>query len=1044
MIDLFVITDYVKPTTKAVGPKKQGYAPLDLYETDPIKMTMSIETIEDISKVAGSYSKTFRLPNTPRNNTFFKGTFNVNGTTFDATLKNPAYINAEGIFFSQGNIRLEAVYINQETGKVEYEISYLGETNDFVSGIGLAKLSTLDLTALNHQQSYSNLTTSWLADGATAGLLEGNVIYPLIEWGYDYDKDGWPEQNMINEGVTATAGVDHRGSFTIGATYGIAQNQMKPACRIKYLWDKIFEDGGYTYESDFLTGSTSHGFNFNDLYFVGDSTDDVVLSNNRGWVIYGGSGVITALPLGTKIYEFNMVLDFFDPSNNFIFDYGNVCEYVAPLTGNYDVGASVNSTYVGLDEDPPSDTGTLKIINVVTGQVVAFIGEAMESANDGIQEIVQTTVALTKDDRLALIYEANFSKPPETHGHVILSNGRFEVYESPEFVNVASILPTTVTKVDFIKSIITKFRLVFEPDKNVSNHFIIEPWKDWIFDGTAKDWTDKLVGDKDLKIEPLFNSQKRVMDFTDAKDTDYVNTLFDETFKRGYGAIKQDSGIEVLIGETKVDTLFAPTPLASIFSYTGLTANSEFVIPHLCKDEDAFTLPITAKPIIPTPRILFYNGLVDCRTWYLLNDTEVGQAQSSYPLVSNFESFGATGPDSDSFNINWFNDYPMWNEEPDFTVGTSSTAYSEFWETWFNSTYDPYARIATGYFWLKTHDVNSLRFNDQIWIKDSMWYVTKIHDFALDGSSPTKVTLVKRENLHDVPTTVEGIGVTGPDDLCPTCKTYDFYVTSSKITISYTDCSTGKSVTANPDPRAQKIYRFCSCTYPILWSPYDINYDPFTVVDATGCNLGIAENRIQPVGPTCSIDCTEYSVFNPGNTASSFSYMDCEDSEIFTVTQELNEFSNFKTCEAPTVLSGTPDVVDIGVVTSPTAGDAYLNFSLMENDDSGTSWDVTIVAYGTSSLGDTERYSDIIGEECTVIPCVSKLTFANNERARFDVTTDLLYENWTEATLYLYADKILQKSFKLVEGETFSFTTKDVVGNKDYELHLQIIGEAAP
>ena len=45
---------------------------LDLYEEDPIKITISAEDIIDIPRIDASFSRQFRIPATGNNSKFFK------------------------------------------------------------------------------------------------------------------------------------------------------------------------------------------------------------------------------------------------------------------------------------------------------------------------------------------------------------------------------------------------------------------------------------------------------------------------------------------------------------------------------------------------------------------------------------------------------------------------------------------------------------------------------------------------------------------------------------------------------------------------------------------------------------------------------------------------------------------------------------------------------------------------------------------------------------------------------------------------------------
>ena len=81
---------------------------LDLYDTEPIKLTLSIEDITQ-ADATSVFSKTFRVPATRHNNEFFENAYEVDGIDFDVTLKNYAEILVDGAEFREGHIRLQKI-----------------------------------------------------------------------------------------------------------------------------------------------------------------------------------------------------------------------------------------------------------------------------------------------------------------------------------------------------------------------------------------------------------------------------------------------------------------------------------------------------------------------------------------------------------------------------------------------------------------------------------------------------------------------------------------------------------------------------------------------------------------------------------------------------------------------------------------------------------------------------------------------------------------------------------------------------------------------
>ena len=242
---------------------------LDLYDTEPIKLTLSIEdiTTADASSV---FSKTFRVPATRNNNEFFTNAFEIDGIDYDVTVKKKAEILVDGAEFRQGHVRLQRIFTNGNLDKIDYELLFLGETRDFSSVIADKTMCQLVMTNFNWEDlpnqysnaddfigpyTYNDIAVSWNAfpefPSLTGGFADGDIIMPLIDHGNSYDDQGDPEQGRIALGSTGS------GSFTHQAN-SLSQTRMKPMIRAKRIWDQIFEDSGYTYSSEFLNSDLFH------------------------------------------------------------------------------------------------------------------------------------------------------------------------------------------------------------------------------------------------------------------------------------------------------------------------------------------------------------------------------------------------------------------------------------------------------------------------------------------------------------------------------------------------------------------------------------------------------------------------------------------------------------------------------------------------------------------------------------------------------------------------------------------------------------------
>lgn len=689
---------------------------LDLYpgDAEPIKLTFSVADISDPLKVASIFSKTFRVPNTEVNGPFFRAVFNVNSTDFDASKKAEAYINDNGATFSIGNIRLNAIVRNDRTRNVEYEIIFMGEVSDFASTIAGGYMNELNLDAYNHPITYTNIVNSW-----SGGLFNGDIRYPLIEWGYTYNSAGVPNIPTIADGGVA--------GFTNSAN-PLKVEQFKPSPRLKILWDAIFERAGYTYTNDSFMNSAL----FQNLYVVLENqaraTIDVSQSffatttgNFPRFIVQTipATGVPARLIATTKIYDRS---NLYNP---------NALEYNVAASGTYQFATRIIALPVG-----GAVQVNLILRNVVTNAILGI--KYFPVTTNGTLTWTFPSVALTQGDKVALQVEVLTAAPgfPGTAVHSIQNT--FYSVITPDVVNLTSLMPNNYKIQDFLKSVIDKFKLVFIPDENIPKRFQIIPWVDWIQEGRSKDWTEKLDESKDMLIKPLFQGQPRTQIYRDISDTDYVNIGVQYNFKETFGQLNLDSGNELLAGEQVREGGFAPTPLDKIGGTTN--AANTWLIPHLAKDTQ-----LTRDPIQPKPRLLFWNGLKTApATWYLTGtgSPAPSEPQTTFPLMSSFQQWP---PTLNTLDLNWENDQPVYDTityaNPE--ARTVSTVFSQYWGAWYNTIYDPFSRLVEANFVLDYSDIYDLKFNDYVFVKDSWYFVNKVSDYIAGMNTNCKVQLYK-------------------------------------------------------------------------------------------------------------------------------------------------------------------------------------------------------------------------------------------------------------------------------------------------------------
>tara|TARA_R110000782_G_scaffold108664_2_gene197277 strand:+ start:8964 stop:11339 length:2376 start_codon:yes stop_codon:yes gene_type:complete len=764
MIQLAVLGgNLTQQTTPGTLDGPEGfYRYLDLYKTNPILLNLSIEDITTTDTTA-VYSQTFRIPATTNNNAFFISAFDINGFDFDISVFHKAQLIVDSNTYQVGEIRLLKVYHDKEGNQTDYEIVFLGSTRSFVSSLGETVLCELNLENLAHDFTIANVQDSWQAypetpSTSTAGLLNGSVIYPLVDFGNSYTSNYVAEQPRIENGSA--------GSFTNAAT-PLTIDRLRPAIKCKDVWDKIFENSGYTYDSTFLDSNL-----FRHLYIgaFGDKADVIQTYTVYGYNWESTQGLVLGVPIIYDLTHETVTGTFDLPNNNFtapsnaIYDFTSdvwiTVEFTNPqLAITHDVtftlklikdSGGVLSTLATTTEFWEVPPGNPQIVGFYRN-IFAEVASATLLAGDKVYVEVEMTAENDVFSAVTDVYTAALGVKKVINQNPGLG------------------LSCEMKQIDFIKGIIDKFRLVMAPDRTKTNNFIIEPWVDYIATGDVVDWTNKIDLSKDITVEPILYTQKQKITFEDKKGEDFLNVLNQTDIGEVYGTLNFNSNSPLLKDTRKITTEFEP--VASIQIDGSSQTNNGMdntIIPqihdHEAEVDSSFNGVLLHNPCKPGVRIFWYDGLVATgttaprdNTWYL-TDGVGSNSYTNFPMISQFSEWGdynsswGVGLDTQTQDLSW-------QQENTFILyglkdpNRGNAIYQTYWSRYIQSLYSTFARRVTAYFMLSKEDLFDFSFDDAIFIKNSWYYVEKIHSLDLSKTTRVKVDLIKLDQNFIVPNT---------------------------------------------------------------------------------------------------------------------------------------------------------------------------------------------------------------------------------------------------------------------------------------------------
>lgn len=201
------------------------YANSDVLETFDessleIAITKSISESRELSTRKGDYTKTITIPATASN----KKILGFQENPYTLRQLNSSFISAKITDGSSTLIEGHLKFLSATDD--EYEVTVVGNNADWSTRLKQIKLSDLDLSENDHIYDVTPLTLRM--SGST-----GAICYPFIDYGLT---------------KLATSSLGNR----------LSVEDFKPAIKIAYLIEKMFNEIGYTVNSAFLTAMKSN------------------------------------------------------------------------------------------------------------------------------------------------------------------------------------------------------------------------------------------------------------------------------------------------------------------------------------------------------------------------------------------------------------------------------------------------------------------------------------------------------------------------------------------------------------------------------------------------------------------------------------------------------------------------------------------------------------------------------------------------------------------------------------------------------------------
>lgn len=715
-------------------------------EKEVIPLTLSIDNFKNATEKTQSYSHSFKLPATKKNNKFFYNYYDVTvsndglSNTFNPHKQTKVTLLEDGIIIFEGFLKMNSVDIIDSV--VFYNVNVYSEVITLKDTLAEKKLNDMDFTELEHAVDADNIENSWTGELELTNTLSndsyayngsnlnetGVLKYPLCDY------DGELEIKLSNN-------VGSWNSLTFDSLY----DAFQPFIQVKYLINRIFADAGFNYESDFM----------NEPHF-----EKLYMDFSRGKELSGTSTSNTSFGLDAdmdasinnlattswKTAEFNT------PDSNS--NWNIVQTYYGGTLLNGSLGSNNTFTCINSNQkvkvnvhqqfrnDGNSDediqvrirhykfsTNTIEEVNKQTINVPNGSGNM-------VWYDVDTEISMEAGDTLKLQYRDEYGNGDLYNNPRTTSHLRFNL----DVINstVGDILRKRgeMKQWDFLNAIMKMFNLVAMPIKNEERSIKLEPYND-IFntasDIKVHDWTHlEDVGQRNIKPMSL-NKHIKFQYVTDDKcraNVVYRNQSanVDSLVDGKNGSLKMTN---LELTQLQGDQMISVAPFGSTVC-THLAYSNSPLVPSMFGADDSGQ---DRDVVDIKPRILYDNGIKTATVGY--NTPFQNSSTSRFDNKHSYLQFSTEYDNSDRSL--------MFGSQQVPTIPTSfnyiDNLYNKYWSSYIDELYNTDTRIMTTKLVLSAKEISEFKFNDKIMLQNREFRVNRI-DYRANEISTVELILI--------------------------------------------------------------------------------------------------------------------------------------------------------------------------------------------------------------------------------------------------------------------------------------------------------------
>lgn len=186
------------------------------------------------------------------------------------------------------------------------------------------------------------------------------------------------------------------------------------------------------------------------------------------------------------------------------------------------------------------------------------------------------------------------------------------------------------------------------------------------------------------------------------------------------------------------------------------------------------------QPARVLPRLLYYNGAVQCEPYYI-NDLNGGNLQySQFPYFDNYRATsGSQFPTTGSKSLLFFNEEGVYGQTP------TGSLYTEYWEDYVELLYNPRTRLINASAIIPLADYFDMELNDLVEFRGNYYHLRAINEYNLKNGE-CKLQLLGPILPQALPFAQDAVPFVPPANPCCTPTITDITENAGNVEIAFT------------------------------------------------------------------------------------------------------------------------------------------------------------------------------------------------------------------------------------------------------------------